>query len=142
MAPSRPSSLADSASSGAGGTRPTAPAAASVIRPKEASAAAQATTRRSDDNAASSGTTTIHGTRKDVMLPVSQAVKVIRPAKFAAEIRCARLNLPVRDKKMAMANGDRNQRKATASSSVGPSVNQRYKGKMQIAISAASRCAA
>ena len=78
-----------------------------------------------DDNAASSGTTTIHGTRKDVMLPVSQAVKVIRPAKFAAEIRCARLNLPVRDKKMAMANGDRNQRKATASSSVGPSVNQR-----------------
>src|SRR6516165_10114919 len=105
MAPSRPSSLADSASSGAGGTRPTAPAAASVIRPKEASAAAQATTRRSDDNAASSGTTTIHGTRKDVMLPVSQAVKVIRPAKFAAEIRCARLNLPVRDKQMRRDEG-------------------------------------
>src|SRR4030042_6917651 len=119
MAPNRPSRLADTGKVGPCGTRPNAPPAASAIRPREASPAAQATTRRSDESAASKGTATIQGMRKEVMPPVSQAEKVMRPVKFAAEMRCAAPNLPVRDRKVAMPIGDRNQRKATTARSVG-----------------------
>ena len=58
------------------------------------------------------------------MPPVSQAEKVMRPVKFAAEIRCAAPNLPVRDRKTATPIGVRNQRKATTSSSVGVPVSE------------------
>src|SRR6476646_1913380 len=133
MVPNRPSRLADTGSGGVGGTRPPAPAAASAIRPRDASAAPQATTRRSVDNAASSGTTTIQGMRKEVISPVSQAEKVMRPVKFPAEMSVAAPNLPVRDRKTAMPIGDKNQRKATASSSVGLPVSHRWKGKTQSA---------
>src|SRR6476660_9823457 len=126
MAPNRPSKLASTGSGGAVGTRPPAPAAASAIRPRDASVAAHATMRRSVDNTASSGTTTIQGMRKEVIPPVSQAEKVMRPAKFAAEMSVAAPNLPVRDRKTAMPIGDKNQRKATASSSVGLPVSHRY----------------
>ena len=105
------------------------PPAASTIRPRDASAAAQATTRRSVDNAASSGTTTIQGMRKEVRPPVSQAEKVMRPAKFAAEMRCAAPNFPVRDRKTAMPIGDKNQRKATASSSGRPAGEPEIEGQ-------------
>src|SRR6478672_2764853 len=103
MVPNRPSRLVDA-------TSPPAPAAASAIRPRDASAAAQATTRRSVDNTASSGTTTIQGMRKEAMPPVSQTEKVMRPAKFAAEMRYAAPNLPERDRKTVMPIGDKNQR--------------------------------
>ncbi len=59
------------------------------------------------------------------MPPVNHAEKVMRPVKFAAEMRCAAPNLPVRDRKMAMPIGDRNQRKATTSRSVGVPVTER-----------------
>src|SRR5262245_50673562 len=101
MAPNRPSRLADTEKFGPCGTMPNAPPAASAIRPSEASPAAQATTRRSDESDASKGTATIQGMRKEVMPPVSHAEKVIKPVKFAAEIRCAAPNLPVRDRKTA-----------------------------------------
>ena len=125
MAPNRPSRLADTGKVGPCGTTPSAPPTASAIRPSEASPAAQATTRRSDERDASKGTATIHGMRKEVMPPVSQAEKVMRPVKFAAEIRCAAPNLPVRDRKMATPIGVRNQRKATTSRSVGVPVSER-----------------
>ena len=120
MAPNRPSRLADTGRVGPLVARGRAPRRRQAQSDQVRQApAAQATTRRSDESAASSGTATIQGMRKEVMPPVSQAEKVMRPAKFAAEIRCAAPNLPVRDRKMAMPIGDRNQRKATASSSVG-----------------------
>jgi hypothetical protein len=50
---------------------------------------------------------------------VSQAEKVMRPVKFAAEMRWAAPIFPVCDRKTAMPIGDRNQKKATASSAVG-----------------------
>src|SRR6185436_5132943 len=103
---------------------------------------AQATTRRSFDSAASNGTTTIQGTRKEARPPVSQAEKVMRPVKFAAEMRWAAPIFPVCDRKTAMPIGDRNQKKATASSAVGLLVSARYTGKTQSASSPASSCAA
>ena len=75
--------------------------------------------RRSVASAASSGTATIHGMSQELRPPVSHAVKVTRPAKLAAEARCAAANLPVRDRKMAIPIGDRSQRKAAAPSSDG-----------------------
>jgi hypothetical protein len=100
------------------------------------------TTRRSVDSDASSGTTIIHATRNEVIPPVSAAANVTRPVRLAADIRCAAPSRPERERKIAIAIGDRNQTKARADSIVGRPTIARYKGKTPSAKKPPSKCEA